>query len=423
MNEAVDIRPAPANAVAVSSRRASLLRSPLAVGGLILVLYALWFGAYVLAGYTAHDMILISKRYADQSHVSKVITYDPRHYRYTGNKTGYDGEFFYFIAADPVNARYYVDDPPYRYTKILYPALARVLALGRVDLLPYTLLLINWLAAAGGTAIVAAWLIRRRLSPWLALIYGLYPGIFIGFQRDLTEPLSYALVALAVYLFDFGSARRILLSAAVFALAVLTRDKSVIFPALYAAGVLLRGVQYAVPAKRIRLIARNAWLAVPFFTIALAPLAFWKLFIWLWLRSVTVTQEAGSVAPFQAVTMRDSMNAATVLAIPTVVVPGLICAGMALWALYRREWDVKVWTLLIVVTLGVVTLDPQFYRDLFSMLRVSAAVVLSAIYCIPVFDRLSGGHRKWLWASVAGWIPVPLAFSLFGPVYLMQGHF
>jgi hypothetical protein len=383
-----------------------------------MLLYALWFGAYAIAGYSAHDLILISKKYATQSHKSSVITYEPHRYRYTVNKTGYDGEFFYFIAADPVNARYYVDNAPYRYTKILYPMLARGLALGRVDLIPYTLLLINWFAVGAGTALVATWLIRRRLSPWLALVYGLYPGIFIGFQRDLTEPLSYALVALAIYLFDYGTTWRILAAAGVFALAGLTRDKSLIFPALYAASLFLAGVWAVAPRDRLRVLLRNVPRAVVFSAIAAGPLALWKLFILYWLHSTTVTQEAGTVTPFGAIGVRDSMNASTVMGIPSVVLPGLICGGMALWAIYKREWDVKIWVLLVVVTFSVVTLDPQFYRDLFSMLRVSAGVVLAAIYCIPLFDRLSARSRRWFWLCVAGWIPIPLAFSLFGPMYL-----
>jgi hypothetical protein len=402
----------------VEAGRTALLRSPLGIGFLVMLLYALWFGAYAIAGYSAHDLVLISKKYATQSHNSSVITYEPHRYRYTVNKTGYDGEFFYFIAADPVNARYYVDNAPYRYTKILYPMLARGLALGRVDLIPYTLLLINWIAVGAGTALVAAWLMRRRVSPCLALVYGLYPGIFIGFQRDLTEPLSYALVALAIYLFDFGTTRRILAAAGVFALAGLTRDKSLIFPALYAASLFLAGVWAVVPRDRLRVLLRNVPRAVVFSAIAAGPLALWKLFILYWLHSTTVSQEAGTVTPFGAIGVRDSMNASTVMGIPGVVLPGLICGGMALWALYKREWDVKIWVLLVVVTFSVVTLDPQFYRDLFSMLRVSAGVVLAAIYCIPLFDRLSARSRRWFWVCVAGWIPIPLAFSLFGPTYL-----
>jgi hypothetical protein len=382
-----------------------------------LLFYGIGFLGAGLAGYSAHDLIMISKKYATQGHSSSAITYQPHRYRYTYNKTGYDGEFFYFIAVDPIHARDYVDDAPYRYTKIFYPMLARALALGRTDLIPYTLLLINWLAAGIGTAFLAAWLARRSISPWFALAFGLYPGIFIGVQRDLTEPLSYALVAAAVYVFDLKGIRATLAAALIFAIAGLTRDKSIIFPTLYAAGLLLAGLRETPPAERVSQIIRNLWLSAVFFAIAAGPLALWKLFLLHWLHQVTVTQEAGTVAPFAAVSMTSSMNASTVAAVPTVVLPGLICGGLALWALYKGIWDVKVWTLLLVVIFSVVTLDPQFYRDLFSMLRVSAGVVLSAVLCIPLIDRVVRG-RKWFWICVACWFPIPMAFTLFAPAYL-----
>ncbi len=400
------------------TRRRAYARSPLTVGAVVLVLYGIWFAGAALAGYSAHDLINISKKYATYSHTSSVITYEPHTYRYTYNKTGYDGEFFYFIAVDPIHARYYVDDAPYRYTKILYPMLARLIALGYVDAVPYTLLLINWLAAALGTVFLAAWLRRQGTSPWFALAYGLYPGIFIGVQRDLTEPLSYALVAAAIYVFDLRSTRATVGAALLFGLAGLTRDKSIIFPALYATGLLFQGMRSAAGSDRIRRLAGNIPRAVMFLVIAVGPLGLWKLFLLHWLHQVTVTQEAGSVAPFAAVSMVSSMNASTVAAIPTVVLPGLICGAMAVWAIYRGEWDIKVWVLLLVVTFSVITLDPQFYRDLFSMLRVSAGVVLSAIFCLPTIDRVTRRRRTWFWIAVVCWFPIPMAFTLFAPAYL-----
>ncbi|HEX6508464.1 MAG TPA: hypothetical protein VF221_12605 [Chloroflexota bacterium] len=422
MSEAMELRIEQAGARPVAVSRTSLWRSPYAVGGVILLVYALWFGAFSIAGYSAHDMILISKMYATQSHVSSAITYDPQHYRYAHNKVGYDGQFFYFIAADPIHARYYLDNPAYRYTKILYPILARLVAFGQVGLIPYTLLLINWLAAGVGTMLVAAWLRRRGLSPWLALAYGLYPGIFIGFQRDLTEPLSYALVALAVYLFDFGGRNRVLISAAIFALAVLTRDKAVVFPALFSAGLFFQGVWASPAADRIRMLVRNVPTSAVFLGIAAGPLVLWKLFLRHWMHSMTLTQEGGDVRPFHALAMQSMMNGNTLIVVLTCVVPGVICGAMAVWALYRRQWDVKVWTLLVIVLFSVVTLDPQFYRDLFGMLRVSSGVVLATLYGLPFIDRATGGKRAWWWTSLVLWFPIPFAFALFGPLYILHGH-
>jgi hypothetical protein len=86
------------------------------------------------------------------------------------------------------------------------------------------------------------------------------------------------------------------------------------------------------------------------------------------------------VTPFGAIGLRDSMNASTAIGIPTVVLPGLICGGIALWAVYKREWDVKIWTLLVVTVFSVVTLSLKFNRGPFLMLRVSSGLVLAAPY-------------------------------------------
>jgi hypothetical protein len=63
--------------------------------------------------------------------------------------------------------------------------------------------------------------------------------------------------------------------------------------------------------------------------IAAGPLALWKLLVLCCLNSITVTWEAGTVTPDCAIGVRDSLCAPTVMGIPSVVLPGLICRGMA----------------------------------------------------------------------------------------------
>src|SRR5512147_2882325 len=57
-------------------------------------------------------------------------------------KPGYDGQFAYQIARDPLNGWTKVDVPAYRYQRIVYPMAARVLALGNIDLVPWALVVI-----------------------------------------------------------------------------------------------------------------------------------------------------------------------------------------------------------------------------------------------------------------------------------------
>src|SRR5579871_4588194 len=55
------------------------------------------------------------------------------------NDDGYDGQFDYYIALDPANAPLHLDVPAYRYQRVLYPMLARVVVLGQASLIPYAL--------------------------------------------------------------------------------------------------------------------------------------------------------------------------------------------------------------------------------------------------------------------------------------------
>src|SRR5438270_896754 len=162
---------------------------------LVAAVYGIWLCAAISSGRDVRSFIRMGLPHLEASHASSVIKVDPNYHYYPFKIGGYDGQFYYYIALDPANARYYFREPAYRYTRIVYPMTARILALDSPGLVPLSLLLINLMAIVGGTLAVSAWLKRKRLSPWFALIYGLYPGLFVSLQRDLAEPMAFALVA------------------------------------------------------------------------------------------------------------------------------------------------------------------------------------------------------------------------------------
>ena len=124
---------------------------------------------------------------------------------------GYDGQYYYFLALDPRHAKDYMEEKAgYIYARPLYPALARAASLGSAKRLPAAMLAVN---LAGD---------RRRdartravaqgaggYSPWFALLYAAYPGLIFCVVRDLTEPLAFALVALAFLVFDATRSSRV----------------------------------------------------------------------------------------------------------------------------------------------------------------------------------------------------------------------
>jgi len=111
---------------------------------------------------------------------------------------GYDGQFVYQIALSPGEAAAHLDVSAYRYQRILYPLLARLLAFGQPLLIPWTLILVNVAAIGLGTWATQALLADQRVSRWYALVYGLYGGQLVALRTDLTEPLAYGLAQVAM---------------------------------------------------------------------------------------------------------------------------------------------------------------------------------------------------------------------------------
>jgi hypothetical protein len=368
------------------------------VAAVVLVAYGLWLAAFFGSGHEPKDMIFMGRPFIDRSQASPVISAQSS-YKHIA-PSGYDGQFFYYIALDPVNARYYIDVSTYRYTRILYPMVARVAALGRPNLIPWTLFLVNWLAIAGGALALAAWLAKKGISPWFALVYGLYPGLHIGLQRDLSEPLAYGLTAAAIYLFDFGPARRHWPAAIVFALAALTRESTALFALFYGGAVLFSGSPAEPWQSRL---AQNARRAAAFLAIALVPLLLWKAFVVLWLGAGNDVGIPLARVPFQGLWYWHDWGApGRAEEISSVVVPGLIAGGAAAIALYRRTVGPAVFLLLANVLAFVVFLQPDAYTEIQASSRVAAGVVLAAVLCLPVIAKAH--QRAWFWVSSALWL-------------------
>lgn len=402
---------------AVGRRIGAIVRSPWTPSVVVLLGYGWWFLIAFRSGHEARDFIVIGRQFVRQSHSSAVIKLDP-HYHYLPGSTGYDGQFAYFIALDPVHARDYLDTqspgsagPDYRYTRILYPMLARTLALGQADAIPYTLIIINWLAVAFGTLAVAAWLRRKRLSPWFSLVYGLYPGIFVALQRDLNEALAYALVALAVYFYDRGNRRAVLGAALSFALASLTRETTLIFPLVYALGAW--GVRKRSELKTANRSGRD-WTWLGFTALSFGPFVLWKAFLWHWLGSIG---RSGGVYP-QPVPLRGLLSywpwgTDGVEQLVAIVLPAMICLCLCIWALRRRRFHPELWILLLNVLLFVVFLNTKSYVEYYASGRVTTGVVLAALYCLPLFSSLGRRIRWWFWVCAFLWLSLLPALVAF----------
>ena len=148
---------------------------------------------------------------------------------------GYDGQFYYRLALDPVNwnrtAFGITMDQSYRYTRIGYPILAWLVSLGQHQFVPVALVAINLIAVAA-MAFLGGMFARDagRHALW-GLAFAAYFGLVISVGRDTAEPLAEAcmLGGLLAY-----RRNRPLLATAAFAVGAVTRETILLAPAAIA---------------------------------------------------------------------------------------------------------------------------------------------------------------------------------------------
>lgn len=383
--------------------------TPVAVALVVLVLYQMLCAA-TLRHESPVAFATLSASFLTQSHASPTITALAHGYQFLPN--GYDGQFFLYIALDPTAAHAYIDNPSYRYARIGYPLAARLMALGQPHWIPYTLILLNWLAIGGGTLAVALWLKRRRVSPWFALAYGLCPGLLVSLQRDLSEPLAYGLVALGVYLGDYGGRRRLLWAGLSFACALLTRETTSLFILMYGVAVLGgRGVGEWRRGDPPRW--RDAALIL---AVACLPYVAYKLFLRCWLGSSGVPAASlPDPIPFHGFLAWWPWNADQLECLRSGIVPAIICLAAALWTLRRHPTSTELWMLIINVLMLIVFLPTASYDGYGSIGRMMIGVALASVYCLPVVTHAATTGRSWFWCAAALWL-APLSYLLFAPI-------
>lgn len=141
---------------------------------------------------------------------------------------GYDGQFVYYIARDlsPETVAPHLDEPAYRYQRILLPLLAWGFSWGGGSLLPWVLPGLTIFSHVLGTWAVAELLRRMGISQVYALVYGLWVGLLLGIRLDLPEPLAYGLVAWALLSTSQGHRKRTWLF---YALALFAKEVTAVF--------------------------------------------------------------------------------------------------------------------------------------------------------------------------------------------------
>jgi len=283
---------------------------------------------------------------------------------------GYDGQFAYQIARDPLGASRFLDVPAYRYQRILYPLTAWALSLGQGTLVFWTLIAVNWLALVAGTRFTEDILTGRGTNRWYALSYGLFGGLMMAVRLDLTEPLAYALAQAAVLSYERGRARG---AAGLLALAALTKETTL----LVAAGFLL---SFAL-SRRWR-----DW--IEWAVIVGAPFAALQVFLRVWLGAWGGGSGGAMGTPFEWIPYRGIWSLAAInvrafalialIVTPMALLPALAALVAALRDVARR--DVHPLVCVLLVNALIIPFTPQStLREPLGMLRFIVGLVAAVL--------------------------------------------
>ena len=161
--------------------------------------------------------ILVGRHFATPAKLPHGIPVQPTY--------GYDGQFFYRLALNPLNfhatAYGITMDHPYRYMRIGYPALTWLVSLGQHFLVPVMLVAVN-IAAIGALGYLGALFAAAGGRHALAgLLLPGYFGLITSLSRDTAEPLAAAFLLAGLLAIR---ARRPVLAAALLAYGALTRE-------------------------------------------------------------------------------------------------------------------------------------------------------------------------------------------------------
>ena len=332
--------------------------------------YVIWAARY-LTRHSIYDLAAIGTQFLAQGKGSSATIDALAPHAVEG---GYDGQFVLYIALDPTEAHHYADAPTYRLSRILYPIAARVLALGQAGAIPWMLLLLNIAAVVFGTFALALLLVRRNVSPWVALLFGASPALWIAVDRDITEPLAYALVIGALLALD---SQRWLTSGLLFGLAGITRETTLLFPL-----ALIILAAWGLGVKR-----RRPDELMLFGALAFGPYIWVRIVLYAWLGSDPPPGAPSfSWPPFSGLSGHATQFQYEQLL--AVVLPGFLAlAAAALFLHGARKWLILPLALNVLVL--IVLLPESSYATFQSSGRITLGVVVAfAALCIPDFpDR------------------------------------
>jgi hypothetical protein len=306
-----------------------------------------------------------------------------------GGSIGYDGQFVYAIALEGLAAGPLLDNPPYRLQRILLPLLLRLLSGARPARLAWLMPLVNWGAIVGATYLLARWLTRQGLSPWYALTYAGYVGTLMAFSRNLIEPLLGLLAIAGVLAWQEGRLGR---AALLLALAMLTKETALLFPAALGAHALWQRRHPALAWLGASMLPLLAWQAVLYRTYGV-----WAL-------------RAGPAldpVPLRGILRQLSWEPGRLSALLFVALPALVLTIWAFWRLRKEPETLGLW-LVLFQAVPVLLMPAAVHDHIMHAGRNALGLVIGAVLAMPCASARARQFALayWVAPSLAWLIPI-----------------
>lgn len=193
----------------------------------VVLIFYFWLGLFYLSHQDWNPTAFVV--FGQKSEITKLFA--GQNLKVSSDPTGYDGQFFYFLAHNPFAYQTFNQVstvPTWRYQRIIYPLVVYLLSgFGQLNLVAIFLPLVNLLAILGSVYLLIKVLDFYHLPHWWALFYSLSPGLFYSFLYNLAEPLAYFFVIAGVYYF---LKERIYPTVIFLTLAVLTKETCIFIP-------------------------------------------------------------------------------------------------------------------------------------------------------------------------------------------------
>jgi hypothetical protein len=322
------------------------------------------------------------------------------------NSTGFDGQFYHYIAHDPFlrsDLKNFVDDPRLRYHRILIPLLAYALALGQPKLIDRAYELVCLLSIGLGVY----WSCRLVQSAGLAAAWGLLflavPAIPITLDRLVVDG---GLAALTVAFLYYSRSQSWKLFA-VLACAALTRETGFVLVLAYCAYLAWRREFRMAGVFLLSATPAIAWYGYVQAKTQAMPYPFSMIPFSAILRVLGNPWKYPPGTPFApAVVLADYLALAGVL----------LAFGFAFFWFARAPADPVRITAALFATLALVFQRPDHWQNVYDFGRVYTPLLL-CLYAIGAERR-----NPWLLLPVAMLLPriaIQLAPQVLGIIHWM----